>query len=89
MLRSAALQLAFEAMTRRRFNATTFTLVKQGSTTPVAATVTYNAPLSRPSCDPAADLDPATTYTATVKGGSAGAKDPLATRWPPTKSGPS
>ena len=44
----------------------TFTLVKQGTSTPVSATVSYANLVA--TLDPAANLDPATSYTATVKG---------------------
>ena len=51
----------------------TFTLVKQGQTTPVATTVSYAGVTA--TLDPSADLEASTSYTATVKGGPAGAKD--------------
>ncbi len=64
-------------------NTNTFTLVKQGTTTPVAASIIYY-----PNCegenwsglpcyavlDPQADLEANTTYTATLKGGENGVK---------------
>jgi hypothetical protein len=60
-------------------NATTisgaFSLVKQGTTTALAATVTYNATTRVATLQPTSPLLPATTYTATVKGGAAGVKD--------------
>jgi hypothetical protein len=52
----------------------TFTLTKQGSTTPAAADVTYVD--NKATLDPDSDLEANTTYTATVKGGSMGVKDP-------------
>ena len=55
--------------------ATTFTLTKQGTTTPVPATVTYDEGTKKAILDPNADLDAGATYAATVKGGSNGAKD--------------
>ena len=62
-----------EAMDPSTLTTSTFTLVKQGQTTPLPASVSYaglNATL-----DPSANLEVSTTYTATVKGGSSGAKD--------------
>ena len=53
----------------------TFTLVKQGTTTPVAATVSYDTPSLTATLTPSASLQAATTYTATVKGGTSGVKD--------------
>jgi hypothetical protein len=52
---------------------TTFTLVQQGQSTPLAASVSYAGQVA--TLDPSANLTANTTYTATVKGGSAGAKD--------------
>ena len=49
----------------------TFTLVKQGTTTPLAATVSYDTPSLTATLTPSASLQAATTYTATVKGGRA------------------
>ena len=54
---------------------TTFTLLKQGSTTPVAATVAYDAAAKKATLDPSTDLEAGAVYTATVKGGSGGVKD--------------
>ncbi len=60
----------------------TFTLVKDG--TPVVATVSYDAATRTVTLNPSVDLEAGgTTYTATLKGGTSGAKDkagnPLAT----------
>jgi hypothetical protein len=52
-----------------------FTLVRQGTTTAVAATVTYDDATKRATLNPSADLAAGATYTATVKGGTSGAKD--------------
>jgi hypothetical protein len=52
-----------------------FTLVKQGATTPVAATVTYDPTTNKAILNPDADLEADLTYTATVKGGTNGVKD--------------
>jgi glucose/arabinose dehydrogenase len=62
-----------EAMDPATLTPSTFFLIKQGTSTPVAATVNY-ASLTA-TLDPTANLDPATSYTATVKGGASGAKD--------------
>ena len=60
-----------------------FKLVKQGTTTPVEATVSYSnwceseyfgSPYCAAALDPKADLEANTTYTATVKGGENGVK---------------
>src|SRR6185436_14621513 len=64
-----------EAMDASTLTTATFTLVPQGSGTPVAATVTYSAGANTATLDPTANLAPSTTYTATIKGGSSGAKD--------------
>jgi hypothetical protein len=72
-----------EAMDATTLTATTFTLIKQGTTTPVPAAVTYDEATKTAILDPSADLDAGVTYSAMVKGGSNGAKDlagnPLAT----------
>ena len=62
-----------EPMDPATLTTSTFTLVKQGQTTPVAATVSYAGVTA--TLDPSADLEASTSYTATVKGGPAGAKD--------------
>ena len=54
----------------------TFTLTEQGATTPVGATVGYDAATKKATLDPSADLKANTIYTATVKGGTSGIKDP-------------
>src|SRR5215203_3427902 len=53
----------------------TFTLTEQGATTPVGATVGYDAATKKATLDPSADLKANTIYTATVKGGTSGIKD--------------
>jgi glucose/arabinose dehydrogenase len=72
-----------KAMAASTLTAGTFTLVPQGSTTPVAATVTYAAATNTVTLDPTAGLAGTTVYTATIKGGASGATDtsgiPLAT----------
>ena len=59
-----------EAMDPATLGATNFTLVKQGTTTPVAATVTYDGATKKAIFDPNADLEAGITYTATLKGGA-------------------
>jgi hypothetical protein len=63
-----------EAMDRSTVTTSTFTLTKQGSSTPVPARVEY---LSNPKglLTPSSALEVNTTYTATVKGGPGGVKD--------------
>jgi len=53
----------------------TFTLTKQGSSTPVGARVSYDSASKKATLDPSSDLEANTTYTATIKGGSTGAED--------------
>jgi hypothetical protein len=45
-----------EAMDAATLNSTTFTLTRQGDTTPVAATVSYDAQAKKAVLDPAEDL---------------------------------
>jgi hypothetical protein len=57
-------------------NANNFTVTNQSSSTPVAFTsigCCYNG--NTVIFDPASNLEPNTTYKATIKGGSTGAKD--------------
>jgi Ca2+-binding RTX toxin-like protein len=53
----------------------TFTLTKQGSSTPVDARVSYDRVSKLAILDPTSDLEATTTYKATIKGGSTGAED--------------
>ena len=62
-----------EAMNASTITTTTFTLVKQGQTTPIAATVSYASQVA--TLDPTSDLEAGTTYVARVRGGATGAKD--------------
>ena len=62
-----------EAMDPATLTASTFTLVPQGGSTPVAATVTYDAAARKAVLDPNADLAAGQAYTATV---TTGATDP-------------
>jgi len=67
-----------EAMDASTLSTSTFTLVKEnidGSTTPVVATVSYDSATKKATLDPNGNLEMGATYTATIKGGSAGAKD--------------
>jgi Ca2+-binding RTX toxin-like protein len=51
-------------------------LTKQGTTsTPIAASVSYDSATRKASLNPSADLESGATYTATIKGGSEGVKD--------------
>ena len=64
-----------EDMDQRTLTTSTFTLTKQGSSIPVAATVSYDSANKKATLDPATDLEANTSYTARVTGGSSGAKD--------------
>jgi hypothetical protein len=48
----------------------TFTLVKDGSATPVDATVSYLAGAKKVTLDPSSNLQENTKYSATIKGGT-------------------
>lgn len=62
----------YEAMDPATLNQNTFTLVEQGSATPLEATVTYDGATKKATLDPDTDVQANTTYTATV---TTGAKD--------------
>jgi alpha-tubulin suppressor-like RCC1 family protein/PKD repeat protein len=64
-----------DAMDAATITGSTFTLLKQGGTTPVKAAVVYDDETHKATLDPDADLAPEAAYTLTVKGGSSGAKD--------------
>jgi subtilisin family serine protease len=64
-----------EAMDAQTINTSTFELTEQGSTAPISAAVSYGAKAKKATLNPDADLEPQTTYTATLKGGANGAKD--------------
>jgi hypothetical protein len=64
-----------EAMDQSTINANTFTLTKQGATTPVGAAVGYDATAKKATLNPSANLEAGATYTATLKGGANGVKD--------------
>jgi hypothetical protein len=52
-----------------------FTLIKEGTTASVAATVSYDPTTDKAMLNPNTDLEADLTYTATVKGGANGVKD--------------
>jgi hypothetical protein len=62
-------------MATATITSTTLRLVQQGSSSPVAAGVSYDSATRTATLDPSADLQAATTYTATVVGGSGGVTD--------------
>jgi hypothetical protein len=64
-----------EAMDASTIKADTFTLTKQGTTSPVTASVSYAAGTQTATLDPNPNLEANTTYTATVKSGANGVKD--------------
>ena len=65
-----------EALDPATVTSSTFTLVKQGTSTPLAASISYDGSTGTATLDPSANLEGAATYVATVKGGSSGVKDP-------------
>jgi len=72
-----------EPMDPTTLTTSTVTLANQGVGTPLAASVSYDAPSRTATLDPSGSLDPNATYVATVKSGVGGVKDaggnPLAT----------
>lgn len=64
-----------EAMDPGTLNSSTVTLVRSGSTTPVAATVSYDAQSQTVTLDPSVRLGSRAWYKVTIKGGDSGAKD--------------
>ncbi len=64
-----------EPMLASSITTATVTLVRQGTTTPVNAAVTYNATTRTVTLNPNGNLAANTLYTATIKGGSTGVKD--------------
>ena len=62
-----------EEMDPATLTTSTFTLTKQGSTTPMTSTVSYDAKTA--TLKPSSTLAANTKYTAAVKGGASGAKD--------------
>jgi hypothetical protein len=67
------------AMDPSSITTSTFTLVRQGTTTPLAATVSYNSTSRTATLSPSASLTAGTTYEARVKSGSSGVKDQAGT----------
>jgi hypothetical protein len=63
------------AMDASSITASTFTLVVSSTGTSVPAAVTYDGTSKTATLTPSAPLQPAVTYTATIKGGAAGVKD--------------
>jgi glucose/arabinose dehydrogenase/PKD repeat protein len=53
----------------------TFILTRQGATTPVAATVSYDGASKKATLNPSANLEAGATYAATIKGGAGGVED--------------
>jgi hypothetical protein len=64
-----------EMMNASTLTTDTFMLTEQGSSTPIAATMSYNSTTNKATLKPSSDLASNTTYSATIKGGSTGAKD--------------
>ena len=64
-----------EALDPTSVTTTNVTLVKQGTTTPIGATVTYTAATFKATLTPSAALTASTTYVARAKGGTGGIKD--------------
>ncbi len=64
-----------EQMDSSTLNSSTVTLVRSGSTTPVAATVSYDAQSQTVTLDPSVRLGSRATYKVTIKGGDSGTKD--------------
>ena len=64
-----------EPMNASTLNANTVTLVRQGTTTLIAGTVTYNSTTRIVTLKPSAALAASSQYTATVVGGAGGVKD--------------
>jgi Bacterial Ig-like domain/RTX calcium-binding nonapeptide repeat (4 copies) len=64
-----------EQMDPGTLTTSTFTLTKQGTTSPLAATVGYDLTNNNATLNPSSDLEANSTYTVTIKGGSEGVKD--------------
>jgi hypothetical protein len=76
VLLTSTVQATFsQAMNATTITTATITLVPQGSSTPVAATVSYTPANLTATLTPTASLVPGQVYTATVKSGSTGVKD--------------
>ncbi len=68
-----------EEMAKATLTTSTVTLVKSGSTTPLAATVTLSSDGKTVTLDPSASLARRTTYTVKIEGAKDLAGNPLAT----------
>jgi hypothetical protein len=64
-----------EAMDASTLDGSTFTLRRQGVSTPVAATTSYDPATRKVTLNSSADLARNATYTATLEGGTGGARD--------------
>ena len=64
-----------EAMNASTITTANITLIKQGTTTPIAGTVSYAAASNTATLQPSAALASASVYNVTVKGGVSGVKD--------------
>ena len=72
----ASIEATFsEAMNSSTVGQDTFILVRQGTTMPVTATVSYDAQSRKAVLKPTAALAEGATYTATIKSGTNGVKD--------------
>jgi hypothetical protein len=76
VLTTAQAQAAFsEAVDPATLSSASFLLTRAGSTTPIAATVSYNPSTRTATLVPSSLLATGVVYTATVKGGTAGVRD--------------
>lgn len=64
-----------EAMDASTLDGSTFTLRRQGASTPVASATSYDPATKKVTLDPSSDLARNATYTATLRGGTGGARD--------------
>jgi glucose/arabinose dehydrogenase/endonuclease YncB( thermonuclease family)/methionine-rich copper-binding protein CopC len=64
-----------EALNPSTISSSTFTLTKQGASSPLSATVSYDPQTLIATLLPGASLQAGSTYTARIKGGSSGVKD--------------
>lgn len=78
-----------EQMDSSTLNSSTVTLVKSGSTTPVAATVSYDAQSQTVTLDPSARLGKKLRTRLLLKVGTAAPRISKTPRWSPIRSGPS
>jgi glucose/arabinose dehydrogenase/endonuclease YncB( thermonuclease family) len=79
--RAAVLRASFsEPMNSATVTSSTFTLTKEGASTPVAATVNYDATSRAALLSPSSPLDASSIYTARVRGGSTGVADAAGNR---------